>query len=1065
MGPKAAAKNKKRRDKKRERNAREAEEEGQSSFLAQSSSLQEIAAPAGQQELSIESNGAGSANNLPPALPDQAPRHQLPQNFTSSSQYSGVAQSPAMPPPTPSNNPTPFVPGTSQNPQSYKAHPDDTGENLRQALAKLQIGLNHANVGATHKLCANYFPIKVNIGIIFQYPLTIVRMSDNERGINRNQKKRVVHILMQKLNEANDQTAIATNYHDQILSDSGNLKAENFEIPGEVIIGYYDEYQNHPPPNPSQFQITISQPKALRYDSLFRDLSLKSDVHTDYPDKEDAINALNIIFSYGPYQASFADNPTTTPSTNVPTLTTVGGHRFYGVVQPQHSGQTATGPTLNHYRPTLDRHSILGFSRSVRSHKGEKGSLNLNVNTATAIFYREGTVSQLIQRWRDNTHDHSDQALAGYLSGVTVRTMYHSNDQNYLTTICGVPRRPPGLPANQEVQDGNTPMRAPGYNGDQLVRAYFSSMYNIHSSCAVRVVMIGNPRDPSLAPANQLWVLPGQMYRDPLEKPFGAIRPSLNNRQKILDLGPRLFYEAGSKGAAEFQLELSKEMLQVPVDRLETPLIEYLLRKANGRNNPKGLDKGKWNLRDCEFSKTPTQPIMWTCFSLTQFPVPGLDGKVKAFQGKFDEALKIYGVRLTHRNLTTGMTSMSPWCYQYTGRLQDYYSGLEELFAKISAGGSRMVVLLLPKKDPELYGAIKRICDTSVGVVSICHVMEKVDGSFEPKSDVTFFGNLCMKANLKLTSSSVLTVNQRLTHTPPILSDVCMIMGIDVTHPGPWSYHRAPSVAAVVGSTDGAFAQWPASLRANYPRTANDKKKKEAMEEVVPLKTMVLERLNDFKRRLPNHPLKRLIVYRDGLSESQFRMCQERELASINAALDEFTQDNQDVKPKVLLICTVKRHQTRLFPIPGQQTNPILTKNHDEGAPNNPRPGTWVSDRITYGEGNDFFLYSHQAIQGTARPTHYVILHNEEKHGLRTIAQMTHQLCYLFGRATRSVSVCPAAYYADLACDRARHYVRRFYHAPNAHGPRETFDTERDGPEFDRLLRPHDNIKGTMFYI
>ena len=965
-----------------------------------------------------------------------------------------------MPPPTPSNNPTPCVPGTSWNAQSYQAPPDDTGESLRQALTELQIGLNHDDVGSKHKLCANYFPIKVNIGIIFQYPLTIVRMGDNERGINRNQKKRVVHILMQKLNEANHQTAMATNYHDQILSDSGNLKAENFEIPGEVIIDYYDEYQSHPPPNPSQFQITISQPKALRYDLLFRDLSLESDVHADYPDKEDAINALNIIFSYGPYQASFADNPTTTPSTNVPRLTTVGGHRFYGVVRPQDSGKTATGRTLNHFRPTLDRHSILGFSRSVRSHKGERGSLNLNINTATAIFYREGTVSQLIQHWRDNTRDFTDQALASYLSGVTVRTMYHSNDQNYLTTICGVPRRAQGPSPNREAQDDNTRMRAPGYNGDQLVRDYFFSTYNIRSSSAVRVVMIGNPRDPSYAPANQLWVLPGQMYRDPLEKPFGAIRPSLDNRQKILDLGPRLFYEAGSKGAGEFQLELSQEMLQVPVNKLEAPLIEYAASNINRRTNLQGLDKGKWNLRDCAFSKTPTQPIKWTCFALTQSPVPVPDGKVGAFQDKFDKALKSYGVRLTYNPLPTGITNMSPWCYQYTGR-----RGLEELFAKISAGGFRMVILLLPKKDPELYGAIKKICDTSVGIVSICHVMQMVGRSLEPKSDANFFGNLCLKANLKLTSSSVSTVNQRLRTVPPILTGVCMIMGIDVTHPGPWSYHRAPSVAAVVGSMDSSFAQWPASLRANYPRSANDKKKKEAMEEVVPLKTMVLERLRDFNRRNPNIPLKRLIVYRDGLSESQFRMCQERELASINAALDEFTQENQNVKPKVLLICTVKRHQTRLFPIPGQQTNPMLTKTPDEGAPNNPRPGTWVSDRITYGEGNDFFLYSHQAIQGTARPTHYVILHNEEKHELKTIAQMTHQLCYLFGRATRSVSVCPAAYYADLACDRARHYVRRFYHAPNAHGPRETFDTERDGPEFDRLLRPHDNIKGTMFYI
>lgn len=437
-----------------------------------------------------------------------------------------------------------------------------------------------------------------------------------------------------------------------------------------------------------------------------------------------------------------------------------------------------------------------------------------------------------------------------------------------------------------------------------------------------------------------------------------------------------------------------------------------------------------------------------------------------AFAGKFDAALKIYGLStLRHEQLPSGTTNASPSCHRYSGQSKDLCDNLKDVVSKIHAGGFRMVVLLLPKKDPELYGAIKQICDVFVGVVSICHVMNRFTRSLQPKLDDNFFANLCMKANLKLANSAHLTVNQQLSRAPGILSNSCMIMGIDVTHAGPLSYHRAPSVAAVVGSVDQSFAQWPASLRANYPRGENDKKEKEAMEEVVPLRAMVLERLRDFRQRNSRASLQRLIIYRDGLSESQFRMCQERELASINGALDEFTQENGNHKPRVLLICTVKRHQTRLFPIPGQMNNPILTKSPRQGAPDNPLPGSWVSDRITYGEGNDFFLYSHQAIQGTARPTHYVVLHNEESHKLETIAEMTHQLCYLFGRATRSVSVCPAAYYADLACDRARHYVRRFYNAPKVDGPRETFDIERDGPEFERLIQPHKRIRNTMFYI
>jgi len=39
-----------------------------------------------------------------------------------------------------------------------------------------------------------------------------------------------------------------------------------------------------------------------------------------------------------------------------------------------------------------------------------------------------------------------------------------------------------------------------------------------------------------------------------------------------------------------------------------------------------------------------------------------------------------------------------------------------------------------------------------------------------------------------------------------------MLVGIDVTHPGPGSVHGTPSIAAVVASVDGNYAQYPASM-------------------------------------------------------------------------------------------------------------------------------------------------------------------------------------------------------------------------------------------------------------
>lgn len=100
----------------------------------------------------------------------------------------------------------------------------------------------------------------------------------------------------------------------------------------------------------------------------------------------------------------------------------------------------------------------------------------------------------------------------------------------------------------------------------------------------------------------------------------------------------------------------------------------------------------------------------------------------------------------------------------------------------------------------------------------------------------------------------------------------------------------------------------------------------------------------------------------------------------------------------------------------------------------NPVGGTVADRGITEARNWDFFLQSHMAIQGTARPAHYLVLLDEIfidrplpkgmdfKTNADVLKTLTHNTCYLFGRATKAVSICPPAYYADIACERARRY-------------------------------------------
>ena len=61
--------------------------------------------------------------------------------------------------------------------------------------------------------------------------------------------------------------------------------------------------------------------------------------------------------------------------------------------------------------------------------------------------------------------------------------------------------------------------------------------------------------------------------------------------------------------------------------------------------------------------------------------------------------------------------------------------------------------------------------------------------------------------------------------------------------------------------------------------------------------------------------------------------------------------------------------------------------------------------------------------QGTSRPTHYHVLYDDNAFTADGLQQLTYQLCHLFARCTRSVSMPAPAYYAHLVAVRARDHM------------------------------------------
>jgi eukaryotic translation initiation factor 2C len=208
---------------------------------------------------------------------------------------------------------------------------------------------------------------------------------------------------------------------------------------------------------------------------------------------------------------------------------------------------------------------------------------------------------------------------------------------------------------------------------------------------------------------------------------------------------------------------------------------------------------------------------------------------------------------------------------------------------------------------------------------------------------------------------------------------------------------------------------------------------------------MVKERLLAWKAKNTNASgehvlLTSVLCYRDGVSESQFNICVEQEIPQIREAYRRLGGDV--VQLKVTFIIVGKRHHTRFFPTNASQSysytkqawDPVTreTTYHGKRTNGNLKPGLLVDSVVTNPAQYNFFLQSHVAVQGNARPAHYHVLVDEMGLG-KGIPELTLILCTTFGRATKVVSYAAPAYIADRLCQRGQVYLRPW--ANNNMGP------------------------------
>ncbi|CAD6197181.1 unnamed protein product [Caenorhabditis auriculariae] len=235
---------------------------------------------------------------------------------------------------------------------------------------------------------------------------------------------------------------------------------------------------------------------------------------------------------------------------------------------------------------------------------------------------------------------------------------------------------------------------------------------------------------------------------------------------------------------------------------------------------------------------------------------------------------------------------------------------------------------------------------------------------------------------------------------------------------------QSASVASIVGNIDHTLMQWDVSYRVQ-PK---------GIERIVHMRDEIMARIRKFRMetgKLPKH----IIVYRDGVSESEFQRALYNEKTDINVACKDIYGDNPH--PTLTYIVVTKRHRTRFFPTTvDEDASELVSKSDretrkqscistssDNACRYNVAPGTLVETEITSPDYFDFYLVSQASPLGTAHPTHYYVLHDDWNPSPSFWQTVSYALCCSYMRCPKTISVPTPIMLAHLAAKRGKEYL------------------------------------------
>ena len=663
-----------------------------------------------------------------------------------------------------------------------------------------------------------------------------------------------------------------------------------------------------------------------------------------------------------------------------------------------------------------------GIYQSIRLAEGSK--LVVNVDVANTCFWKPAAlltvmvqnknfrdVSQLVgsmkpeQRNGSKKHNAFTRVLQGVFKSTTVTANYQGN---------------PAAGREWKIFDFDTanaddhkiewrdPQTKKGTGQMVTITEYFRRKYNIRLQYP-NLPLVNMTKKGVKYPMEFLHIVQNQRYSTKLSDTqtasmikFAVSPPA--KRLEAIEQGKSWLNWQGDTHLKNYGLKIGTDTIRTQARLLPPPGVKF------GDKTEQPGTKGRWDLRGKKFlTPNPQELTAWGVGMFTNGRIQPDKATIDKFITDFSRAYRNHGGRVSNK---------PPHIMKLNNDAGTAVEQLHQATGNAYQRRPQLLVFLVQDKDSYHYQRIKKSADCRYGVVSQVMQLAQVT-----RGNPQYYSNVLMKVNAKLGGCTSQAVPNAASGFKKF-GVPTMFIGADVSHASPGSLQA--SMAALTVSFDRHAGRYAAACQTNGVRveiiTENN------------MRNMLEPLITQWVQAVGGGGLPQQIYYmRDGVSEGQFAHVMHQEVPHIKGVLNKIAGKPWD--GKITVIVASKRHHVRAFPRPGD------SQAGDQKG--NPLPGCLIEHDITSPKEWDFFMFSHIALQGTSRPVHYTVLHDDADHPANVLPNLIYEHCYQYMRSTTSVSLHPAVYYAHLASNRAKCHED----VPSSQGP-------QGGPGFKQRNQP-----------